>query len=376
MSLIEKAVERLEQLKRAGGDAEPETTAAARAAETPQAGGRLPPHDAALKRGLTPGSDDHPLVDDVEVREEAAAQGGAVRAPDAATVTHSSAASAVLAAKTDDEAVGASTVDPQQPSVAQASPKFVEIDLARLAASGMVTPDKPKSLLAEQFRVIKRPLIRNAKGEGAAPVVNGNMIMISSALPGEGKSFSAINLAISMAMELDFTVLLVDADFSKPSILTKLGLPNERGLMDVLLGEVPNLADVLLRTNVEKLAILPAGMPHPKATELIASDAMSRMLSEIAGRYPDRIIIFDSPPLVPTTEARVLATHMGQIVLVVEANRTTHGAVKQALATIESCPVKLMLLNKASASEHAGLYGYGYGYGYGHATTSRPEAVS
>lgn len=243
--------------------------------------------------------------------------------------------------------------------------RHVDVDLARLAALGMVTPDKPRSMLAEQFRVVKRPLIRNAKGKGAAKVEKGNLIMVTSALPREGKSFSAINLAISMAMELDFRVLLVDADFARPSILPKLALEPQKGLMDVLLGDVSELSEVILRTNIEKLSLLPAGMPHPRATELIASEAMANMLEEISGRYPDRIIIFDSPPLIPTTEARVLAAHMGQILVVVEADRTTHGALRQALTTIENCPVKLMLLNKASVRESSGLYGYGYGYGYG-----------
>jgi len=340
MSLIEKAVQRLDQLKQAGGEPAPEV--------------------------------DHQVT------------APAVRSDDAVT----SAVEPTVSAKSAEPAAGTVPLwaqSPAQTAAAQVTPvaddaalrpvaRTVEIDLKRLAAIGMVTPDKPKSMLAEQFRVIKRPLIRNARGEGAARVENGNMIMVGSALPGEGKSFSAINLAISMAMELDFTVLLVDADFARPSILSKLGIPNQKGLMDVLAGDVPNLADVILRTNVEKLALLPAGMPQPRATEMIASDAMAAMLDEISGRYSDRIIVFDSPPLIPTTEARVLATHMGQIVLVVEADRTSHGAVRQALATIESCPVKLMLLNKASKSESSGLYGYGYGYGYG--SDSRTEAAA
>lgn len=253
------------------------------------------------------------------------------------------------------------------------STRIVEIDLVRLARMGMVTPDKPKSTIAEEFRVIKRPLIGNAKGHGAAPITKGNLIMVTSSLPGEGKSFSAINLAISMAMELDFTVLLVDADFSRPSVLPRLGLPAEKGLMDVLVGEVSDLRDVMLRTNIEKLTILPAGMPHARATELIASEAMARLLAEMASRYPDRIIVFDSPPLLATTEARVLATHMGQILVVVEAERTTHGAVTHALSTIEECPVKMMILNK-SRGKTGGLYGYGYGYGYGSETRTEAPA--
>lgn len=252
--------------------------------------------------------------------------------------------------------------------------RSVAIDLERLHHIGMVTPEHSRSPLAEEFRVIKRPLLHNATASGPAAVVNGNLIMVTSALPGEGKSFTAINLAVSIAMELDHTVLLVDADVSRPSVLRHLGLAPERGLMDVLTGDVDDLGDVLLRTNIEKLSILPAGMPHPRATELLASDSMNQLLEQIAKRYPDRIIVFDSPPLLVTTEARVLATHMGQIVVVVEAERTTQGSVRQALGTIDACPVKLMVLNKSRRAGAGSYYGYGYGYGYG-AEASPPQAA-
>lgn len=255
------------------------------------------------------------------------------------------------------------------------APKSIRIDLAHLAARGMVTPDQPRSAIAEEFRLIKRPLLRNATLEGEVAIDSGNLIMVSSALPTEGKTFNAINLAISMAMELDYTVLLVDADVSRPSVLRDLGLPPQAGLMDVLAGDIPDLSEVLLKTNIDKLSILPAGMPHQRATELLASEAMTSLLEQMAHRYSDRIIVFDSPPLLVTTESRVLATHMGQVVLVVEAERTTHAQVRQALATIESCPVRLMVLNKARERSVGGYYGYGYGYGYGQAQESKPEAA-
>ncbi len=241
----------------------------------------------------------------------------------------------------------------------------IQIDLGRMAQMGLVTPDLPRSRIAEEYRVIKRPLLRNAHGRGAAAIKASNLIMVTSSMPGEGKTFSAINLAISMAMELDHTVLLVDADVSRPSVLNRLGLMPERGLMDMLTGGVADLGDVILRTNIEKLALLPAGMPHQRATELLASEGMNRLLDQMATRYSDRIIVFDSPPLLVTTEARVLAAHMGQIVIVVEAAQTMHSTLKQALATIESCPVKLMLLNKARERGAGNYYGHGYGYGYG-----------
>lgn len=242
----------------------------------------------------------------------------------------------------------------------------MELDLEAISASGLLVPQATRSQLADEYRVIKRPLIANAMGRSSATIQNGNLIMITSALPGEGKSFTAINLAISIAMELDNTVMLVDADVSRPSILNMLGLPPAPGLLDVVVKNSVDISSVLLRTNIEKLSILPSGTAQARATELLASDAMIRLLDDMSGRYSDRIIIFDSPPLLLTTESRALATHMGQIVVVVNAENTAQAAVKQAVAAIEACPVKMMVLNQARQSSTDG-YGYGYGYGYGHA---------
>jgi protein-tyrosine kinase len=238
----------------------------------------------------------------------------------------------------------------------------IDIDLVRLRAAGFITPDTPGSLTAEEFRVLKRPLLANVMGP-AAPIRNANLIMVTSALPGEGKSFTAVNLAMSIAMELDRTVLLVDADVARPSLPRVLGLPEQKGLMDVLQDKSLKLSDVLLRSNIDKLTILTAGTQDVHATELLASEAMGRLLNEMARRYPDRVIIFDSPPLLMTTESRVLATRLGQIVFVVRAEQTPQSAVKEALATIETCPVKLMVLNQTRNVEHV-AYGYEYGYGY------------
>ncbi len=242
----------------------------------------------------------------------------------------------------------------------------VELNLESISASGILVPQAARSQLADEYRVIKRPLIANAMGRTNAAIQHGNLIMITSALPGEGKSFTAINLAISIAMELDNTVMLVDADVSRPSVLNMLGLPPAPGLLDVVAKNSVDISSVLLRTNIEKLSILPSGTAHIRATELLASDAMIRLLDDMSSRYNDRIIIFDSPPLLLTTESRALATHMGQIVIVVNAENTAQAAVKQAVAAIEACPVKMMVLNQARQSSTDG-YGYGYGYGYGHA---------
>lgn len=240
----------------------------------------------------------------------------------------------------------------------------VNIDLARLASLGFVTPDNPRSRIAEEFRVIKRPLLANATGKASAPVKHGNLIMVTSSVSAEGKTFASINLAMSIAMEVERTVLLVDGDVARPSLPRVLGIPESAGLLDVLADKSVDLGQVLLHTSVEKLSFLSSGRPYARAEEMLASASMTALLEELATRYSDRVVIFDTPPLLVTTEARALASRMGQIVFVVSAEQTPQGAVKQALATIEACPVKMTLLNKARTSLGV-AYGYGYGYGYG-----------
>jgi len=316
MSLIEQAAKRLEQLRQAGVELPEDQTALSPAAKV-RAAANVP----------DPYSVDIPKIQHAETAAPMAKQ-----APNKA---------------------------PLPPS------KRVELNLESISASGLLVPQASRSQLADEYRVIKRPLIANAMGKGSTPIENGNLIMVTSALPGEGKSFTAINLAISIAMELDNTVMLVDADVSRPSVLNMLGLPPAPGLLDVVSRNSVDISGVLLRTNIEKLSILPSGTQHPRATELLASDAMVRLLDDMSSRYNDRIIIFDSPPLLLTTESRALATHMGQIIIVVNAESTAQAAVKQAIAAIEACPVKMMLLNQARQASTDG-YGYGYGYGYGH----------
>jgi protein-tyrosine kinase len=243
-------------------------------------------------------------------------------------------------------------------STAATGPNYLNIDFQRLQANGIITPAAPDMQLLHEFRVIKRPLIRNALGKSGAPLTNGNLIMVTSALPGEGKTFVALNLAMSIAMEVDSTVLLVDADVVAPSIPRVLGVRGGKGVMDVLTDPSLNFGDVMLKTNVNRLALVPAGTPHRRASELLASDAMAELLDEVSRRYADRIVIFDSPPLLDTTESRVLASHMGQVVVVVEADRTTHGTLENALSTVETCPVVLTMLNKAGASDGGSYYGY------------------
>jgi exopolysaccharide/PEP-CTERM locus tyrosine autokinase len=240
----------------------------------------------------------------------------------------------------------AATAAEAEPATPKFTPRRVELDLARMRELGMVTAAGGRTPLLEDFRIIKRPLLQRAFAERVQGDNPGNLIMLTSSLPGEGKTYCAINLAMSIAMELDHTVLLVDADVARPSVLRTLGLPPQRGLMDILTDDKLDMADVMLRTNVDTLSILPAGTSTPRATELLASSTMSNLVNEIANRYPDRIVIFDSPPLLLTSEARVLASHMGQIVMVVEAQTTTQHAVKEALHQLEGFKNVNLIYNK------------------------------
>ena len=236
--------------------------------------------------------------------------------------------------------------------------RTLRVDLNWLRKQSIITPDGERTPIAEGFRRIKRKILSNvANAKAGAPA---NLVLMTSALAGEGKTFCAVNLAISIALEMDRTVLLVDADVAKPSVPQVLGIKAEIGLMDVLLDRRIDLAEVLCKTDIDKLTVLPAGTAHPHATELLASDTMRVLLQEMAARYHDRIIIFDSPPLLAASEAAALASQMGQIVIVVEAGKTSEAALKDALSRIESSNVAGLLLNKG---EGPGL-GYDYG-GYG-----------
>lgn len=236
---------------------------------------------------------------------------------------------------------------------------FADINLARLHAMGMVTHEAGRTSVAEDFRIIKRPLLRAAFGKDCLSAHNRNLIAVTSSLAGEGKTFCSINLAMSIAMEKDHTVLLVDADVAGPSVLKVLGLPSEPGLMDILLGDKVSLADTILKTNVDGLSILPAGRSHRHATEFLASQAMSALLAEIANRYPDRLVLFDTPPLLMTTEASVLAAQMGQVVMVVEAEKTPQHVLKEALRRIEHCAQIKLICNKTRSFPGTDdFYGY------------------
>jgi receptor protein-tyrosine kinase len=339
MSLIERAVARLTQT------GQPETDAA---------GGDAP-------QGAVNGTERKTTIEALADRLAAQAT-TAVATPAAAAPA---VAAPVPAARPAEAESRAAQVRPgsDAPAVAAHGPEPLRIHLESLRARGLVVPSGTPTPTASEFRIIKRPLLANAFGRsGQHAVRNGRRIMITSAFPGEGKSFCAINLAMSIAAERDHGVILIDADVARPSIPRELGVEADAGLMDWLIDGKPDLSQLVRKTNVDTLSILPAGRRHEQATELLASEAMGRLLDQLSERYPDSILVFDSPPLLVTTEARVLASYMGQIVMVVEAGKTPREAVTQALAAIESNEVIGLVLNKADKIETSGYYqGYGYG---------------
>jgi len=261
---------------------------------------------------------------------------------------------------------GVASVDPRATPARpeQPSQRRCELDLARLEADGFLVPADGRSQLAEEFRMIKRPLLSNAFGTGATLVADGNLIMVTSTYPSEGKTFTAINLAMSLAKEIGKTVMLVDADVGRSSFHRVLGTPSSPGLIDALLDQHLSLGDIIIETNIPNLRILPKGRSHNLANELLASSSMARITRELADRYPDRIIVFDSPPLLITNEAVALSAHMGQIVFVIEAERTVQSAVKEALGLLDADKPIGLVLNKARRPVGGDFYGHYGHYGY------------
>lgn len=259
---------------------------------------------------------------------------------------------------TADQDDGAAWVDPPvvalrqplprpQPSASPAgrSSRSISIDLARLRRAGMVTPDGEGSrTIVEEFRLVKRPLLVKALDPARNP--RNRLIVVTSAHPGEGKSYVAHNLALSIAGESDTHVLLVDADLRHPATPQRFGFTAEHGLTDLLAEDSLDPADVLLHTDIGKLSILPAGRHHPRSTELLASPRMAKLMAEIAQRYADRVVILDAPPVLTSSDTSALAMHVGQIVLVVEADRTGRRAIEDSLALLECCPDISFVINK------------------------------
>ena len=265
---------------------------------------------------------------------------------------------------------------PQPDRVADdAAPELV-LDRGRLASFGIPLPSSERSRTVEEFRLIKRNLMTEWSAGRVGDQRPGRIIMVTSARPGEGKTFTAINLALAFASERDVKALLVDLDTQHSALKSILGIYGEKGIVDVLAGD-RDLSDALVRTNIANLLVLPAGQGGPQVPELFSSNRMAALMNEATRRYPDRFIILDTPPCMVSSDAATLAPLVGQIVFVVEAHRTQQDEIEAGLSMLSSCPRISLLLNKSEmASAHFGSYGYGYNYpgGEGHGLRSDKTA--
>jgi len=279
------------------------------------------------------------------------------------------AASARVTVGTSGGAARRREVGPEANAAAPARTLIINQDALRVA--GLLPPAHQERELAQQFRQIKRPLINNALGRGVVPVPQGNLVMVASAVPGEGKTFTSLNLALSMRLEEDVTVLLVDGDVVNPRITRILGLENEPGLLDVVRDPGVSVGSAILATDVPGLAFLPAGRPDANPTDLLASTRMRDVAALLGGHDATRLVLFDSAPLMLTTESHALAQVVGQILVVVRADQTPQHVVLDALETLgEGKPVSLVL-NQSMKQPHAGYY-----YQYGGSVGPREKASS
>jgi exopolysaccharide/PEP-CTERM locus tyrosine autokinase len=275
------------------------------------------------------------------------------------------------AAKQPARQVGSLVAEPTPSTDLNGPPKSVPerrivVDRDALREAGYLPETAVDRRFADHYRQIKRPLISQALASPAPVPGSPRLIMMASALPGDGKTFTSINLALSMARERDVSVVLVDADTPKPHVSRIFGVEKEPGLLDALAEPNADIESYVLPTDVVGLSIVPAGKTHDGATELLASTRMSAVVTRLIARDPRRIVLFDSPPLLVSSESRALSAIAGQVVLVVRAGATPHQAVLDALEQLADRPVSLVL-NQGRVSLSGGYYGYGSYGGYGDA---------
>ena len=242
--------------------------------------------------------------------------------------------------------------------------RMVNINPTVMATNGIFLPSAGAGFVPtiEEFRLIKRHVLANVARTRATDGGKANRILVTSARPGDGKTFTAINLALSLASEHDRRVLLVDADAQRQSMRRYLGIDADSGWIDVLSTEGAMLSDALLRTSVPNLSLLPSGKLSSNMPELISSQAMSRFVSQLSESDPDRLVIFDTLPCLVSNEPAIFAEFVGQVIFVIAADETRRDEVQTALNSVSGCPTVGLVLNKGAAllSERFGKYGYGY----------------
>ena len=257
---------------------------------------------------------------------------------------------------------------PQRPSptVAPVVPhayggKAIGVDIDRLRGAGMLPPEAHERAIADQYRVIKRVLLKNAAPHRDPAVDRGNLIMVTSALPAEGKTFTCINLCLSLARDGDWSVVLIDADCQKNHLSELFGVGGQLGLTEWLKDTTLDFDALVMPTDVERLSVVSAGRRHQDSVELLASSRMEALCSRLASEDRRRLIVFDTSPLLATAEAAVLSSHVGQVVVVVGANATPQQSVITALERLDQSKAINLILNNA-IDDGASNYSY-YEYG-------------
>jgi receptor protein-tyrosine kinase len=236
------------------------------------------------------------------------------------------------------------------------------LDRGRLASYGITMPSSARSRTVEEFRLVKRNLMTQfSQGDSGPDQRSNRLIMVTSARPGEGKTFISLNLALAFASERDVKALLVDIDTQHSTLQTILGISSEQGIVDLLAG-ARELSEVLIQTNIPNLMVLPSGRGGPHVPELFSSNKMAILMAEMTRRFADRYIIIDTPPCMASTDAAALAPLVGQIAFIVEAHHTQEVEIEASLSMLSACPRVSLLLNKSdtSAGEHFGSYEYYY----------------
>jgi exopolysaccharide/PEP-CTERM locus tyrosine autokinase len=254
--------------------------------------------------------------------------------------------------------------------------RIVEFDVERLRASGHMPPEHAQRQSDEEMRRIKWPLLNSLAGRGGSAPARNNVILVTSAEPSEGKSYTALNLAISMVRDREIRVILVDGDVAQPGITPTLGLEGAEGLNDVLEDPAMDINQVIYRTTVDGLFFVPAGKWNERSPELIAGSRMPQIIEDLGNRVGNGIVILDSPPLLATNEAQVATQYVGHVLMVVRADQTEQRAVLDALALVDKSVQVSAVLNGVEASLLSRYYGqYYYGYGAKNDAYSRYQRV-
>jgi len=250
---------------------------------------------------------------------------------------------------------------PVAPAALPVAGRQARIDRDLLAENQLLIPGAAIGVLAEEFRLAKRHLLLTARTLNAQEPDKARTILVCSAKPGDGKTYCAINLAISMAAERDTRVLLVDADFPKPGIMERLGVADGPGLLDAIADPSIDIEQCVVGTDIPNLSLLPAGAQTHSDVELVASGRTPELIARLLAADPGRVVIFDSPPALAASPASVLALHVGQIMLVVRADRTSEGEIRDTVQRLEGCEHIQLLLNKVAFAPGGARFGSYYG---------------